>query len=291
MPNRTTNISQIRQMLANKQLAPLKSLGQNFLTDQNILNKIVAAGDVAEEDWVLEIGPGLGALTDQLAARAGRVVAVEYDRGLFQILEERYAQSSVVQLVNADILNVDLKKLATDTGEGKRLKVIANLPYYITTPIIFKVIEAGLPWDRMVFLVQKEVAQRICAQPATKIYGTLTVMVNYYGRTDHVGVVSKHVFYPAPQVDSSILRIIPDWQRFDSDLYESLHQVVQAAFNQRRKTLLNAFEPLAPWWGGKTELVEMLHHAGIDPSRRGETLKVDEFIKLAEALRQRKHRG
>lgn len=291
MPGQTTNISQIRQMLAEKKLAPLKSLGQNFLTDQNILNKIVNAGEVGADDCVLEIGPGLGALTDQLVARAGRVMAVEYDRGLFQILQERYAQSSNIQLVNADILGINLERLIFDYSSGERLKVIANLPYYITSPVIFKVVEAKLRWDRMIFLVQKEVAQRICAKPGTKAYGTLTVMLNYYGRAEQVGVVSKHVFYPAPQVDSAILRIIPDWERFDPSLYESLHQVVQAAFSQRRKTILNAFESLAQWFGGKTELAGVLQQAGVDPVRRGETLNVDEFIKLAGALRLRKHRG
>ena len=167
----------IREILKEKNLAPRKSLGQNFLIDSNVLMKIVEAGSISPNDLVLEIGPGLGALTEFLLEQAGTVVAVEYDRGLFSILEERFKESPRLKLFNRDIMEVDLLELIKGFEGG--LKIIANLPYYITTPVIFKLVESEINWERMVFLVQKEVAQRISARPGTKEYGALTVMLNF----------------------------------------------------------------------------------------------------------------
>ncbi len=291
MPDFPTTLTAIKAILAKYKLAPLKSLGQNFLFDHNTLEKIVNAGSVTDEDLVLEIGPGLGALTWRLAEKARHVVAVEYDRGLYGILQDLFVDVPNVTLLNADFLQVDPARLLQPWEERVlQFKVIANLPYYITTPLIFKLVESGVPWTTMVFLVQKEVADRICAGPGGKEYGTLSVMLNYYGKAEQIGNVSKNVFYPAPQVNSAIVRITPDWQRFDPEVYACLQRVVQAAFGQRRKTLLNAFGVLAEDFGGKESLADFLESVGIDPKRRGETLTVTEFLTVAEGLRSRKQR-
>lgn len=283
------NIKTIKDILAANKFAPLKNLGQNFLIDHNTLVKIAEAGELSAADLVLEIGPGLGALTQQLALRAGQVVAVEYDRGLFGVLQTIFAAQSRVQLLNADFLQVNLEELLAVKPVGiNNFKVVANLPYYITTPLIFKLLEASIPWKSMVFLVQKEVAQRICAVPGNKNYGALTVMLNYYGATEQIGIVSKNVFYPAPQVDSAIVRITPNWSQVTSEIYGQLRQVVQAAFSQRRKTLANTLMPLFQNGGGKAECLATLARAGIDSGRRGETLTVTEFLVLAESLKERK---
>lgn len=271
----------IREILKERNLAPRKSLGQNFLIDSNVLKKIVKAGLVNSGDLVLEIGPGLGALTEFLLEQAGKVVAVEYDRGLFSILAERFKDSDRLQLFNEDIMDLDLFELIA--GTKLRLKVVANLPYYITTPIIFKLVESGIDWERMVFLVQKEVAQRIVARPGTKEYGALTVMLNYYGKVEKIGNVSRTVFYPEPEVDSAIVGITP-YQTTEVKLqYPRLSQLVQAAFQQRRKTILNALA-VTGFFQSKDELGEFLKAKGIDPDRRGETLSVAEFQNIAEGL-------
>jgi 16S rRNA (adenine1518-N6/adenine1519-N6)-dimethyltransferase len=291
MSGHPSSVKAIKDILAQNQLAPLKSLGQNFLIDNNILDKIVNSGELTSGDLVLEIGPGLGALTTRLASRAGRVVAVEFDRGLFGILQGIFAGQSNLSLINADFLQVDLQELIQPTErQDYSCKVIANLPYYITSPLIFKLVESDIRWERLIFLVQKEVAQRICAKPGTKDYGTLTVMLNYYGTTRQIGTVSKNVFYPAPQVDSAVIQITPDWNNFDPELYAAFHLVVQAAFGQRRKTVLNALGNLYEF-GGKEKLGDVLAGFGIDPARRGETLEIGEFIRLAKVFRGKKFRG
>lgn len=275
----------IKARLAKHNYAPRKSLGQNFLIDENTLRKIAAQGDLSSDDLVLEIGPGLGALTTFLTAAAGQVVAVEYDRGLVQILEQDFAATENLFLINQDILQVNLPELLLPWHEkGYRYKVIANLPYYITTPVIFKLLESQLPWSCLVFLVQKEVAERITARPNSKEYGALTVMLNFFGQTEIAGIVPKTVFYPAPQVDSAIVRITPTLKGEDWQLYPYLHQVVQAAFGQRRKTIANALSPLVESFGSRAEMLTCFDELGIDPMRRGETLTGAEFLALARKL-------
>ncbi len=271
----------IREVLNEKKLAPRKSLGQNFLIDNNVLAKIADAGLINSGDLVLEIGPGLGALTEKLLERAGMVIAVEYDRGLFSILKERLEGSDKLRLLNKDIMETDLAELVK--GYETDLKVVANLPYYITTPIIFKLVESGINWGLMVFLVQKEVAQRICAEPGNKEYGSLTVMLNFYGKVEKIGNVSRKVFYPEPDVDSAIVRITPYRTNEVQLLYSRLSRIVQAAFQQRRKTILNALSS-AGYFTSKEELGSFLTKHGIDPNRRGETLSVNEFLRLTEGL-------
>lgn len=271
----------IREILSERKLAPRKSLGQNFLIDSNILAKIAEAGLVNSGDLVLEVGPGLGALTEILLEQARTVIAVEYDRGLFSILKERFADSDNLKLFNQDIMETDLHELVKEHESG--FKVIANLPYYITTPLIFKLVESGINWKQMVFLVQKEVAQRISASPGTKEYGALTVMLNFYGKVEKIGNVSRTVFYPEPDVDSAIVRITPYQDPEVQFLYPRLAKVVQAAFQQRRKTILNALGA-AGFFQTKEELGIFLTVHGIEPNRRGETLSVAEFRSITEGL-------
>lgn len=277
-----TSLRVIKNALAREGLAPRKSLGQNFLCDANIPNKIVAAGAVEKTDLVLEIGPGLGVLTSILIEQAGMVIAVEYDRGLFRILQENLATVPNLRLINQDFLQVDLWSLLEPLrNDFPVFKVIANLPYYITTPVLFKLVESGLHWGGMVFLIQKEVAERLCAGPGSDAYGAVTVMINFFGTVEKVAMVPRTVFYPVPQVDSAAIRITP--HPGPTELYPSLHRVVQAAFGQRRKTILNALFAGGILLGSneKSELAVSLRDLGIDPERRGETLALEEFIKIA----------
>jgi 16S rRNA (adenine1518-N6/adenine1519-N6)-dimethyltransferase len=279
-----TSARKIKELLARNGFAPRKSLGQNFLLDRNILKKIAAAAALDRTDLVLEIGPGLGSLTGELLECAGRVVAVEYDRGLCSILSGIFAGNERLKLLQADFMQVDLSELLKQ-AETTTLtpKAVANLPYYITTPVIFKLLESGIDWACLVFLVQKEVAQRMAAAPGGKEYGALTVMLNYYGQVELLATVSQQVFYPRPQVDSALIRIRPhrqDWR----PLYPWLHRTVQAAFGQRRKTIVNALAAGLRY--ERAAVMELLEYAGIDPARRGETLAVPEFVRLAERVAQ-----
>jgi 16S rRNA (adenine1518-N6/adenine1519-N6)-dimethyltransferase len=289
MFGKITSIKIIKERLAEKNFAPRKSLGQNFLTDGNILSKIVAAGNLGKNDLVLEIGPGLGALTEKILELAKFVIAIEYDRGLVEILNENFINIPNLVLLNQDILATDLPTLLNDYSKGHYYyKVLANLPYYITTPVIFKLIESELPWQLMVFLVQKEVADRFIAKPGTKEYGALTVMLNFYGKVEKIGNVPRTVFYPVPQVDSAIVRITPHQKQNTQEIYPYLRQVVQAAFGQRRKTILNALTSLNSFLGDKECIAGLLGRLGIDPLRRGETLSLEEFLCLAIELQNKK---
>lgn len=280
-PGKVPSPKLIREILNERKLAPRKSLGQNFLTDNNVLTKIAEAGHIKPGDLVLEIGPGLGALTGILLEQAGTVMAVEYDHGLFSILQERFEGSDKLKLFNQDIMETNLHQLVKNQVSG--LKVIANLPYYITTPLIFKLVESEIQWELMVFLVQKEVAERICAKPGSKEYGSLTVMLNFYGKVEKIGNVSRKVFYPEPDVDSAIVRITPYHTLERQLLYPRLSRIVQAAFQQRRKTILNALSSTG-YFQSKEEWESFFKERGIDPERRGETLSVAEFLSLTEGL-------
>jgi 16S rRNA (adenine1518-N6/adenine1519-N6)-dimethyltransferase len=297
-----TSVKAIQAILTRHGLSPLKSLGQNFLIDANIQQKIIGCGDVVKEDLALEIGPGLGALTASLIDKAGMVIAVEYDRGLYSILKERYSEVQNLQLINLDILEINLESLCSEyVRQNFRLKVIANLPYYITTPAIFKIIESKLNWRRLLFLIQKEVADRICAKPGSREYGALTVMLNYYGHVEKMMNVPRTVFFPVPGVDSALVRIEAHcdggahevYQQAGNqgkhDFYPYLRRVVQAGFGQRRKTILNALAPFEGLFGGKNEMKNYLLHLDISPERRGETLGLEEFISIAKEVYEREN--
>jgi 16S rRNA (adenine1518-N6/adenine1519-N6)-dimethyltransferase len=279
-------ITEVKALLDSKRLAPLKSLGQNFLTDRHFLDKIVKTGDLSRADLVLEIGPGLGGLTERLAAAAGQVVAVEYDRGLFAVLQETMGDYANLTLINRDILTVDLQQTIVRRA-APNYKVIANLPYYITTPIIFKLLESQINWKVLIFLVQKEVAARIGAKPGTKEYGALTVMLNFYGPAEIISTVPKGVFYPAPQVDSAVIKLTPAQETLEWGVYPYLQRIVRATFGKRRKTVLNALAQANIWPGEKkAALQEFLINFGIDPGQRGETITAETYLKLARELQK-----
>lgn len=262
-----------------------KSLGQNFLIDKNILDKIVAAADLGQDKGALEIGPGIGALTERLAQEAGKVAAVEIDNRLIPILEEVLSPYPHVAVVHGDVLKTDLAKLWAERFAGcSTVSVVANLPYYVTTPIVMTLLEQRLPLDRIVVMVQKEVAERMAAKPGGKDYGTLSIAVQYYCVPDIVCVVPSGAFIPAPNVDSAVIRLtkrdtppvaVSDEGRF--------FRVVHAAFAQRRKTLHNNLAALVGK-ERKAELAGVLEACGVKPERRGETLSLQEFAALSEGL-------
>ena len=262
-----------------------KKLGQNFINDDHLLSKIVAAAEVSAEDVVIEIGPGAATLTAALAKKAKQVIAVEIDRDLYPIINERMAEFENFELVCGDAMKVDFDELAAKYGV-KRYKIVANLPYYITTPIVMRLLEEGFRTERIVIMVQKEVAERFLAKAGTKAYGAITVALNYYGEVTRAFNVPRSMFTPRPEVDSAVV-CIKCWQEkpfqaIDEKLWRSL---VKAAFSQRRKTLNNALKTLNfPAEVLKAALAE----ANIDPSRRGETLSVEEFVCLANILSDKK---
>jgi 16S rRNA (adenine1518-N6/adenine1519-N6)-dimethyltransferase len=262
-----------------------KSLGQNFLIDENILKKIVNGADIQEEDGVLEVGPGIGTLTRELARRSGQVVAVEIDKALLPILEETLAGYNNIQLIHGDILKLDLSEILHRYFAGRNLKIVANLPYYITTPIISRFLEEGIPFDIMVVMIQKEVADRIAASPGSKDYSALSVGVQYFTQPRIIGKVPAGVFYPPPKVDSTIIALkrreeAPVWVK-DRKLF---FRLVKAAFAQRRKTLLNTLSSGALEIQDKEFWKGTLEKSGIDPNRRGETLSLEEFGHLANVV-------
>ncbi|GGK32013.1 ribosomal RNA small subunit methyltransferase A [Caldalkalibacillus thermarum] len=263
-----------------------KSLGQNFLIDSNILRAQVEAAALDKTTGVIEVGPGIGALTEQLAIRAGRVVAFEIDQRLIPILEESLRPYDNVHIIHQDVLKADLEQVVKTYLRGlDKLKVVANLPYYVTTPILLHFIESGLRFEHIVVMVQKEVADRLTATAGSKDYGSLTVFVQYYTEPELIKVVPKTVFVPRPQVDSALVKLSlrkePPVQVVDEDLF---FKTVRACFAQRRKTLLNNLLHQLVGKERKRELVQVLHELDIDPSRRGETLTIAEFARLANGL-------
>ncbi|MBB3114095.1 16S rRNA (adenine1518-N6/adenine1519-N6)-dimethyltransferase [Paenibacillus phyllosphaerae] len=262
-----------------------KSLGQNFLIDQNILRKIVSAAELDETKGALEIGPGIGALTQQLAQTAARVTAVEIDDRLIPILSDIFADTKNIHVEHGDVLKLDLKALMERQFAGlSGVSVVANLPYYVTTPILMKLLEEKLPLEHIVVMIQKEVAERMAAKPGGKEYGSLSVAVQYYCETELVCIVPHTVFIPQPNVDSAVIKLSvrkqPPVDVEDEDHY---FRTVQACFAQRRKTIANN---LTAYVGkaNRDQLAPLLEKIGIDPSRRGETLSLQEFANLSKAL-------
>lgn len=258
-----------------------KGLGQNFLTSQSILEEIAEAAE--PEEGVLEIGPGFGVLTNELAKRSEKVVALEIDERLIPVLADTLSEHNNVKVINKDVMKTDLNELIEEEFGGKRISVAANLPYYITTPIITTLIESELPLKSLVVMVQKEVAERIQAKPSTKAYGALTILCRFYTEPEIIRIVPAGLFMPPPNVDSAVLRMRflekPSVEVKDRELF---FKTVKAAFSQRRKTLLNCLA--SSFSLGKDALSEIMHSAGIEPGRRGETLDMAEFAALADAI-------
>ncbi|MED3624608.1 16S rRNA (adenine(1518)-N(6)/adenine(1519)-N(6))-dimethyltransferase RsmA [Neobacillus thermocopriae] len=264
-----------------------KSLGQNFLIDTNILKKIVSFAELGEESGAIEIGPGIGALTEHLARSSKKVVAFEIDQRLLPILEETLSPYSNVKIIHQDVLKADVKKVMSQEFEHiEDVMVVANLPYYVTTPIIMKLLEDHLPIRGIVCMLQKEVADRISAKPGTKDYGSLSIAVQYYTEAETVMTVPKTVFIPQPNVDSAVIRLTkretPAVKVEDERFF---FMVTKASFAQRRKTLLNNLTSQLPDGKQKKEdILTALESSGIEPSRRGETLTLEEFARLSDAL-------
>ncbi|KML41501.1 MULTISPECIES: 16S rRNA (adenine(1518)-N(6)/adenine(1519)-N(6))-dimethyltransferase RsmA [Bacillaceae] len=264
-----------------------KSLGQNFLIDTNILRRIVDHADLTEESGAIEIGPGIGALTEQLARRSKKVLAFEIDQRLLPILEETLSPYPHVSIINEDVLKADVKTAIEREFEGiDDIMVVANLPYYVTTPIIMKLLEDKLPIRGIVCMLQKEVADRISARPGTKEYGSLSIAVQYYTEAETAMIVPKTVFVPQPNVDSAVIKLTKRKQPAVAVKSEPFFfQVTKASFAQRRKTLLNNLTSQLPEGKQKKEqILSALEQANVEPGRRGETLSIEEFARLSDAL-------
>lgn len=264
-----------------------KSLGQNFLIDTNILRKIVEAAGITEETGTIEIGPGIGALTEQLAKVSKKTVAFEIDQRLLPILEDTLSPYPNVKVVHNDFLKADVPAVIEEEfGPGADLVVAANLPYYVTTPIIMKILEERLPVRAIVVMLQKEVGDRISAKPGSKDYGSLSIAIQYYTKAETVMIVPKTVFVPQPNVDSAVIRLTVRTEPAVSVKDELFFfEVTRASFAQRRKTILNNLtSQLASGKEKKEAILAALNAAGIEPSRRGETLSLEEFALLSNAL-------
>lgn len=264
-----------------------KSLGQNFIIDTNILNKIVEAGPVDEQTVIIEVGPGVGALTEQLAKVAQQVYAFEIDERMLEVLDQSLSPYPNVKVFHQDILEVDLRAFSQEyLKEAERVVVVANLPYYITTPIIMKFLHTSNHVDAMVFMMQKEVAQRMAAQEGSKEYGSLSLAIQYYAQSKLLFTVPKTVFMPQPRVDSAVVRLqLKDQLNPKAQDEEFLFNLIRGAFSQRRKTLWNN---LRHFFYKNAEVLEkvqvLLGQVGIDGQRRGETLSLEEYVKLANLM-------
>lgn len=262
-----------------------KKYGQNFLIDPNVLKRIVEAAEISKEDCVLEIGPGLGTMTQYLAEQAGRVVAVEIDKNLIPILEETLAVYDNVTLVNADILKVDINRIVEEENRGRPVKVVANLPYYITTPIIMGLFESHVPIQSITVMVQKEVADRMQVGPGTKDYGALSLAVQYYAKPEIVANVPPNCFIPRPNVGSAVIRLTRHREppvRVEDEA--RLFALIRAAFNQRRKTLVNALGNASELGVTKERASEAIERLGLSPTVRGEALTLEQFARLTTLL-------
>lgn len=262
-----------------------KKFGQNFLIDPHVLDKIIAAAEITKDDFVLEIGPGIGTLTQYLAEAAREVVAVEIDSSLIPILEDTLSSYDNVSVINEDVLKVDLKKLVEERNGGKPIKVVANLPYYITTPIIMGLFESHVPLKSLTVMVQKEVALRMQAGPGTKDYGALSLAVQYYADPYLAANVPPNCFMPRPNVGSAVIRLT----RFEETPVKVtdealLFRLIRASFNQRRKTLQNGLVNSPELHFSKEQVAAAIETLGVSPSVRGEALTLEQFAALCNAL-------
>ena len=265
-----------------------KKFGQNFLIDTHVLDKIIEKANITKEDFVLEIGPGIGTMTQYLCEEAGEVAAVEIDSNLIPILKDTLSEHSNIEIVHGDILKVDIGALAREKNQGKPIKVVANLPYYITTPIIMGLFESHVPIDSITVMVQKEVAERMQASPGTKDYGALTLAVGYYAKPEIVANVPPNCFMPRPKVGSAVIRLKrhehPIVQVEDEKL---MFDLIRASFNQRRKTLVNGLNNAPGIFLGKEKIQECLKELSVSETIRGEALTLEQFARLSNIMKNK----
>ena len=262
-----------------------KKFGQNFLIDTHVLEKIIAAADVTKDDFVLEIGPGIGTMTQYLCEHARAVAAVEIDKNLIPILGDTLGAYDNVEIINQDIVKVDIRKLAEEKNGGRPIKVVANLPYYITTPIIMGLFESHVPIDSITVMVQKEVADRMQVGPGTKDYGALSLAVQYYAAPEIVAIVPPNCFMPRPKVGSAVIRLTrhkePPVQVEDEKL---MFRIIRASFNQRRKTLANGLKNSGELTLSKEVIEESITELGVPVTIRGEALSLAQFAELSNII-------
>lgn len=266
-----------------------KKFGQNFLIDSNVLESIIRGAEITKDDFVLEIGPGIGTMTQYLCEAARQVVAVEIDKMLIPILEDTLSEYDNVEVINQDVLKVDIKSLAEEKNNGKPIKVVANLPYYITTPIIMGLFESGVPIDSITIMVQKEVADRMQTGPGSKDYGALSLAVQYYATAKVILNVSATCFMPRPNVDSAVIKLTRHKEPTVNVADEKLiFKIIRASFNQRRKTLVNGLKNSPELSFSKEQIVKAIEKIGKPETIRGEALTLEEFAELANAFTELK---
>ncbi len=263
-----------------------KRFGQNFLIDTHVLEKIIREAGITKDDMVLEIGPGIGTMTQYLCENAGKVIAVEIDKNLIPILtQDTLSEYDNVRIINEDILKLDINQLVEEENGGKPIKVVANLPYYITTPIIMGLFESHVPIESITIMVQKEVAQRMQAAPGTKDYGALTLAVQYYAVPKIVANVPPNCFMPRPNVASAVIRLIRhDQCPVNVRDEKMMFAIIRAAFNQRRKTLQNSIHNAPELYFTKEQIVEVLEQMGLAQTIRGEVLSLEQFAEFTNRL-------
>ena len=273
------------EIIQKYQFAFQKKFGQNFLIDTHVLDKIISAAGITGDDCVLEIGPGIGTMTQYLAEHAGKVVAVEIDTNLLPILDETLKGYSNVTVINSDILKLDMNKLVDEYNDGRPVKVAANLPYYITTPIIMGLFESNVPIDNITVMVQKEVADRMQVGPGSKDYGALSLAVQYYAKPYIVANVPPNCFIPRPNVGSAVIRLtkheVPPVEVKDE---KKMFALIRASFNQRRKTLVNGLCNATELRLSKEQVAQALEDMKLPPAVRGETLTLEQFAELSNLL-------
>jgi 16S rRNA (adenine1518-N6/adenine1519-N6)-dimethyltransferase len=288
MIERIASPTRTKQIVGKYDFAFQKKFGQNFLIDSHVLNKIVRSANIDKEDVVIEIGPGIGSLTQELAENAKEVIAIEIDKMLIPILEDTLSEYSNITIINEDILKVNLVKLVEEKNNGKPIKVVANLPYYITTPIIMGLFENNVPVESITVTVQKEVADRMKAQPGTKDYGALSLAVGYYSEPYIVANVPPNCFMPRPKIGSAVIRLT---KHIESPIKvhdeKFMFKIIRAAFNQRRKTLVNSLYNNLNNELNKEKIKEAIEKTGLDERVRGEALSLEQFATLSNILKER----
>ena len=280
-----SNFKNTQEIIKKHNFSIQKKYGQNFLIDEHVLNKIIAAAELTEDDYVIEIGPGIGTMTERMAPECKHVTAIEIDKELIPILSETLSGFDNVDIINEDVLKVDLNKLIAERNDNKPVKVVANLPYYITTPIIMSLLENKIPIDTITVMVQKEVADRMMVGPGTKYYGALSLAVQYYAKPYIVANVPMNCFIPRPNVASAVIRLTchkePPVTVKDEKL---MFNLIRASFNQRRKTLINGISNFSGLSYTKEQVAMALNSIGLSENIRGEALDLEKFAKLSDAL-------